>query len=90
MPDVDGESGLEYFFWKGQKRYRCPIVWEGGNRCEWDHPNLTDVWEHMRAPHTFDGKPASPQVVERSPIVDPAGQPIYRESESPGTYRFKK
>lgn len=92
------EHGLEVTLWKGQKRYHCPKKWESGAACEYDTHDLTLMAEHMRGPHTRDGKPpqATPKFV--SPILDASGKQIIREVPSQDEtvspefeqYRFKR
>ncbi len=76
------ENGLEVIFWKGQKRYRCPRKWESGAECEYDTHDLTMMAEHMRGPHTRDGKPAQSLPKFISPILDASGNQIIREVKS--------
>lgn len=76
----DTEDGLEIFFWKGQKFYRCPKKWESGASCKFASYEKRDVIEHMSSPHTADGKPPD-GVVRRavSPVLDSEGKQIIRE-----------
>ena len=76
-PEVQQPGGLEFFMWKGQKRWKCPMTWESGDRCAFDTHDLDAMREHMTQPHTRDGKPAVTQVT--SPLVDHEGKPIVRE-----------
>ena len=38
---------IESFFWKGQKRYRCPLNWESGAKCHFDTNSLDELHKHM-------------------------------------------
>lgn len=87
-------SQFESFVWKGQTRYRCTQMWEGGSKCEYDTYDLAMLKEHIRGPHTLTGKPHEGKRRVVSPLVDSAGKPIIHEvkpdppSEFDG-YRFK-
>ncbi len=90
------EHGYEIFFVQGQKRYRCPELWESGARCMFDTYDLEYLKRHVAGPHTRDGKPRPKRRVEVSPILDAEGNPItreYREPELPAEFEnvtFKK
>lgn len=69
--------------WKGQTRYMCPIAWPDGTKCSYDSYSLEDLYDHMAAPHTQDGKPTKlPRRVE-SPLYDHKGQKIVRQEDFP-------
>jgi hypothetical protein len=74
---VSEEIEITYAF--GQKRYNCPLIWEGGAKCTWNHCTLEELRDHMSAPHTRSGKPlpGARQVV--SPILGADGKQIVHE-----------
>jgi len=79
------EDGYEIFYWKGQKRYRCPLRWESGARCEYDTYNLEYMREHVAGPHTYSGKaPAVRRSV--SPVLDSEGRQIVKETAVPSEF----
>lgn len=88
---IDGES-LEVFYWRGQKRYRCPRAWESGARCEYDTYDLTEMRQHLRSPHTRSGAfPKETKVQRTSPIVDEHGENFVVESDlSEAPFHFKE
>lgn len=43
---------IETFYWKGQLRYRCPLNWESGARCEFDTHDLVEMKKHIGTGHT--------------------------------------
>jgi len=84
MPQTEIINGQEVkvFFWKRQKRYRCPLVWEGGAACEFDTYDVEMLGQHMIEPHTFSGK--IPRNVKRvSPILNSKGEQIMNETPIP-------
>src|ERR1035441_6677021 len=78
--DKDLETGLDVFYFAGQKRYKCPLNWESGERCAYDTYDLSDMRKHIgRAPHSMSGKSPT-QVLRRvSYLVDGEGKPIVVE-----------
>jgi len=57
-------ANIETFYWKGQKRYRCPLNWESGAKCSFNTPDRTALIEHMaKGGHTRE---AHKNVVETS------------------------
>ena len=90
-PDVDPVTGLRTFFFRGQKRYRCPTFWESGDICQRDHYDPQWILEHAREPHTADGKPKPVRIVRRSSLLDQEGRQIEYEVPSDlSTVHFKK
>ena len=78
-PQIDPETGLEFYFFKNQKRYKCPTLWESGARCQFDHYDPRYVLDHSMDPHTKDGKPKPAQQVRlqrASSLVDANGKAI--------------
>lgn len=74
------EGDFEIFFWNGQKRYRCNLIWESGVKCIFDTFDYRDLLAHVSAPHTYSGKRAvTPRSV--SPIVGPRGEEIVHGGE---------
>lgn len=48
MPEQNkAKTEIESFFWKGQKRYRCPLNWESGAKCHFDTNSLDELHKHM-------------------------------------------
>lgn len=43
---------IETFYWKGQARYKCPLHWESGAKCEYDSHDLAELRAHMSCGHT--------------------------------------
>ena len=93
-PNIDPATGLEFYFFKNQKRYRCPTMWEAGVRCHYDHYDPEEVLEHSKGAHTASGKPKPAQVVQlkrTSALVDQDGKPIvYDVPEDLQNISFKK
>lgn len=97
MPDsydsleIDEATGLRYFWFKGQKRYRCPTLWESGAHCERDHYDPEYIRHHAREPHTADGNAKPVKIVQQSALVDHRGDPIrYEVPAELQNIRFKK
>ncbi len=42
---------IETFLWKGQTRYKCPRIWEGGIKCDYDTYDLDLLRKHMMTGH---------------------------------------
>lgn len=76
MSDEPQPGGLEFFLWKGQKRWKCPLKWEGGAACSFDSYDLGAMRDHMTIPHTQDGKPS--ERTEVSPLFDHEGKQIVK------------
>lgn len=76
---VDPETGLEVFYWCGQMRYRCPIIWESGKRCDYDTYELEQMRHHMNGSHNATGEAPKRQIKRVSPLVDHEGKPIIHE-----------
>lgn len=70
------ENGIEVFYWRGQKRYRCPKKWAaGGAPCQFDTYSLDVLNRHMREVHGLpDGQKG---MVRRSAILGPKGEDVY-------------
>ena len=41
------DSDIETFLWRGQMRYKCPLHWESGTRCEFNTFSLDELRKHM-------------------------------------------
>lgn len=60
----DDLANIETFYWKGQKRYRCPLDWESGAKCAFNTPDHSALIEHMaKGGHTRE---AHKNVIETS------------------------
>jgi len=79
MSEQVTENGFVITFWKGQKRYHCPLFWESGAPCMFDHYSLDELFEHMKEPHNRLGKEPRKAPQRVSPIVDADGKPIFKE-----------
>jgi len=82
-PAPQKEYGYEVFWVQGQKRYRCPELWESGAKCMFDTYDLEYMRRHVAGPHTRDGKPRPKKRMEVSPIFDAEGNQIVREYREP-------
>ena len=89
MGQIDETTGMEFFYWKGQKRFSCPITWEAGERCVFDHYDPRVVAQHAAEPHTISGKAPSRKITRVSPLVDGEGKPIIKEEEPVEPVEFK-
>ena len=67
-----------YFFWKNQRRFRCPRTWESGTACEYDTYDLEAMRRHIREPHSRTGKVAK-RADDSQPapmLYDGGGKPL--------------
>src|ERR1035441_4757717 len=78
--DKDLETGLDVFWWSGQKRYKCPLSWESGERCAYDTYDLSEMRKHIsKAPHSLSGKLPTQTQRRTSSLLDGKGNPIIVE-----------
>jgi hypothetical protein len=70
---------IQTVVWKGQKRYLCPLLWESGAACEYDSYELSQLRDHMKAPHTASGKAPEVQQARVSMLFDHEGKQIIHQ-----------
>lgn len=81
--DTDEATGLKFFTWRGQKRYKCPQNWEGGAHCSYDTYDLASLRKHLAEPHSFTGKQAGRTTQRVSQVLGPNGESIIVEKPVP-------
>lgn len=91
--DPNREGDIPIFFWCGQKRYRCPLIWESGAACDYDTYDIDAMRDHIGQPHTASGKPRTGRATV-SPLFDHEGKQIIHapieEREIPEQFRNLK
>lgn len=80
MPDNTPMPEIETFTWRGQTRYKCPLNWESGAKCQYNTAAREELVQHMaKGGHTRE---AHKNVVENTaPSAHITTEPVKPEFE---------